>query len=243
MPEPDLDLLETALGHRFKDKSLLERSLTHSSRAHEKGTPGADSESLEFLGDAVLSLVVSRMLFTRMGASQVGDLARARAHLVSETNLAIKARALNLGDHLRLGRGEERGGGRKKESLLADVYEAVLGAVFLDGGLAAAEALIERDFTEQVAMLGSAEGAVQDFKTDLQEALQAVGLPVPKYRVASESGPDHRKSFRVEVIVSGRVIARGTGSSKKAAEQQAAKKAIRRIGDLTTDPTGSAPKG
>ncbi len=228
--KPDREDLTERLGYRFADPLLLDRALVHSSYAHEKGMPGADNESMEFLGDAVLSLGVSRMLFRDLGEGEVGQMARNRAFLVSERNLASKARGLDLGRHLKLGRGEEKGGGRAKESLLADAWEAVLAAIYLDGGLEPALDFIERLFKVQVTRLkGAPVGGGQDYKTELQESLQAVGVPLPKYRVAGESGPDHRKSFRVEVVIQGRVAARGSGLTKKAAEQKAARHALRQL--------------
>jgi ribonuclease III len=234
-----LETLEASLGHVFADRSLLERALIHRSYAHERGEPGIHSESLEFLGDAVLSLGVSRMLYERFGGEEVGELARARAFLVSEANLARKARALELGSHLRLGRGEERGGGRDKDSLLADAYEAVLAAIYLDGGLEVAIAVVSRQFKAQMSRLKPGGRTAQDFKTDLQEALQGAGLPIPVYEVAGESGPDHRKSFSVQLRIAGRIVAQGTGSSKKAAEQRAAREALRGIDDLIREATES----
>ncbi len=235
-----LDALEAALGHRFERRALLERALSHRSWAFERGTAGEDSESLEFLGDAVLSLGVSRMLFDRLSNVVVGDLARSRAYLVSEANLARKARRLDLGRHLRLGRGEEKGGGRSKDSLLADAYEAVLAAVYLDGGLEAALSFVERHFASQIARIRGGSRAARDFKTDLQEALQAMGMPVPRYRVAGESGPDHRKSFRVELLIADRVVAAGSGPSKKSAEQRAARRALRDL-ERIKEGRGSEP--
>ncbi|HEY3176134.1 MAG TPA: ribonuclease III [Candidatus Polarisedimenticolia bacterium] len=238
-----LEDLEKSLGHRFSRRDLLERALVHRSWAYEKGTAGRHSESLEFLGDAVLSLSVSRMLLERFGEQEVGDLAHARAFLVSETNLARKARALKIGAHLRLGRGEERGGGREKDSLLADAFEAVLAAIYLDGGFDPAHDLIARQFSAQIARLATGQRTAQDHKTDLQEALQAVGLPVPVYRVSAESGPDHRKEFSVELRISDRTVARGSGTSKKGAEQEAARKAFRRIDRLIARFTAPALEG
>lgn len=229
---PPAEELEEALGYRFADQARLERALVHRSWAHEKGTPGDDSELLEFLGDSVLSLGVSGILYKRYAGAVVGDLARTRAFLVSESNLARKARSLGLGEHLRLGRGEEKGGGRDKDSLLADAYEAVLAAIYLDGGLEAALSLIGRQFNPQIARLKPGARSSQDFKTDLQETLQAVGLPVPDYRVTRESGPDHRKSFAVEVVIAGKAAASGSGTSKKSAEQVAARNALNRIKEL-----------
>jgi ribonuclease-3 len=235
--------LEDALGHRFARRDLLERSLVHRSWAHEKGTVGHHNESLEFLGDAVLALAVSRMLMDRLVEQEVGDLARARAFLVSEGNLARKARALKIGAHLKLGRGEDRGGGRDKDSLLADAYEAVLAAIYLDGGFEPAGRLIGKQFSSQITRVKAGDRAGQDYKTDLQEALQAVGLPVPVYRVAAESGPDHRKEFSVDLSVADRTVARGAGSSKKVAEQQAARRALRGIERLILEITACGQEG
>jgi len=240
-PRAGAEGLEAALGHVFTRRELLETALTHRSYAHERKGPVAHSESIEFLGDAVLSLAVSQRLYGRFGEAEVGDLARARAFLVSEVNLARKARALGLGDHLRLGRGEERGGGRDKDSLLADAYEAVLAAVYLDAGLEAAVGVVDRGFAQQIARLRPGARSQQDHKTDLQEALQAAGLPVPIYRVSSESGPDHRKSFSVDLLIREEVVARGVGSSKKAAEQKAARQALRRVAALIARLTGQEP--
>ena len=230
-----LESLEAALGHVFADRSLLDRALIHRSFAHEKSKPLYHSESLEFLGDAVLSLGVSQMLYHRFGDQEVGELARVRAFLVSEANLARNARKLDLGTHLRLGRGEEKGGGRQKDSLLADAYEAVLAAVYLDAGLEAAVAVVSQQFASQLSGLEPGARTEQDFKTDLQEALQAVGLPIPVYRVSGETGPDHRKTFRVDLMISDRLVSHGEGSSKKAAEQMAATRALAGIETLLAD--------
>ena len=239
---PDLGSLESQLKYRFQDATLLEQAMVHRSYAHEKGTPERHYESLEFLGDAVLSLGVSRMLYQAFPAAQVGELARARAFLVSEPNLARKARALDLGQHLRLGRGEDRGGGRDKDSLLADAYEAMLAAIYLDGGTDQALDAIRRHFAAQVNRLRPGTRTEQDFKTDLQEALQGVGLPVPKYIVTGETGPDHRKRFTVQLAVSGQVVARGSGTTKKAAEQAAARQALRGLDRLIPQLTAQAGK-
>jgi ribonuclease-3 len=217
------------LGHEFADVALLHRALTHRSWAHEKGVPGQDSEAMEFLGDAVLGLAMSLMLLERFGQTAVGGLSRARAWLVSEPSLAARARSLGVGRHLRLGRGEDQGGGRDKDSILADAYESILGAIYLDGGWGPAFALVRRQFAADVALLRLGERNDQDFKTDLQEALQAVRLPVPDYRVVEESGPAHRKAFTVELWVSGRMLGRGAGTSKKSAEQEAARDVLGRL--------------
>jgi ribonuclease III len=233
--------LESALGHRFADRTLLERALTHRSYAHEKGHPDVHSESLEFLGDAVLALGVSQMLCRRFEEVEVGDLSRARSFLVSEANLARKARSLGLGAHLRLGRGEEKGGGREKDSLLSDAYEALLAAVYLDAGLSAAMSVVSEQFSSQVSRLKPGARTSQDFKTDLQEALQAVGLPIPVYRVTGETGPDHRKTFSVDLTIAGRRVAHGSGTSKKAAEQMAAEAALGGVEDLIAELTSDEP--
>jgi ribonuclease-3 len=217
--------LEESLKYHFADPALLRRALVHRSAAHERGSR-THNESLEFMGDAVLSLGVSRMIHARLGEVEVGELARARAYLVSETNLARKARTIHLGEYLDLGRGEDKGGGREKESLLADTYEAVLGAIMQDGGIEAALAVVTRHFTAQVARLRPGARTGRDYKTRLQEALQAQGVPAPRYRLLSESGPDHRKLFTVELLVETRVVAQGSGSSKKSAEQRAASRAM-----------------
>jgi ribonuclease III len=224
--------LSEALGHTFENPALLKRALIHRSFAHEKGTPGEDGEAMEFLGDAVLALAVSLLLLERFGQSAVGRLSRARAWLVSEPSLAARARALRLGQALHLGRGEDLGGGREKDSILADAYESVLGAIYLDGGWTPAFALVRRQFAADVALLKPGERSEQDSKTDLQEAMQAVRLPVPDYRVVEESGPPHRKAFTVELSVAGKVLGRGTGSSKKAAEQEAARDVLSRLEQL-----------
>lgn len=236
-----LEALEEALGHAFQDRQRLIRALIHRSWAHEVGSPGDDNERMEYLGDAILSLGVSRMLLERFERQDVGELSRMRAFLVSEANLARKARGLDLGRHLRLGKGEERGGGREKDSLLADAYEAVLAAIAMDAGLDAALATVDRHFRSQVTGLRPGARTAQDHKTDLQEALQAVGLPVPEYRVTRESGPDHRKSFGVDLTIAGKAVARGSGRSKKAAEQMAARRALRDIKNLIPKLTSPAP--
>ena len=221
--------LERVLGHTFRDASLLQRALTHRSHAHEKGTPGLDSEALEFLGDAVLSLGVSLLLLERFGEAAVGGVSRSRAWLVSEPSLSARAAAIHLGDHISLGRGEDLAGGRKKPSILADAYEAVLGAIYLDGGWEPAFALLRRQFGAEVAALVPGDRRDQDYKTDLQEALQAARLPVPGYRVVIESGPSHRRIFTVEVSVDGTAMARGSGTSKKGAQQEAARDLLERL--------------
>jgi ribonuclease-3 len=214
--------LEKRLGHRFRRPDLLAAALTHRSWAHEQGS-GEHYERLEFLGDAVLGLVAAEWLFARHPELPEGELSKRKGHLVSRPVLARHAQELGLGEELRLGVGEERSGGRRKASLLADVWEAVLGAVYLDGGLEAAEKLVH-PVLEDASMRRS--GAAADAKTRLQELLQARGMPLPAYDLLETAGPDHAKRFTVECRVGGEAYGRGDGRSKKIAEQAAAASAL-----------------
>jgi ribonuclease-3 len=222
--ERELRDLARRLGHRFKDPGLLDRALRHSSYAHENPEAGPSNEQLEFLGDAVLSLAVSNLLLATFPRSSEGELSRGRAALVNARQLAALARQLELGSHLLLGRGEEQQAGRDKPSLLADALEATLAAVFLDGGLKAAEDLTRRLFTPYLESLGAPFW--QDFKTALQEFAQARHKTSPTYRLLTESGPGHARHFQVEVELLGQPLARGEGRSKKQAEQGAARRAL-----------------
>lgn len=219
--KPQFDALQKGLGYKFKDPSLLVRCLTHVSYSYDR-TPG-HNEVLEFLGDAVLDLAVSDLLMRQFPEKSEGDLSRMRAALVNSSVLAGKAMAINFGPLLRLGKGEERSGGRHKESILAGAFEALLGAVYLDGGYEAARHLVERYFAPDVKekTLGQ-----QDYKTRLQEISQMLFREPPVYRVVSEIGPDHAKSFVTEIAVGGKVLGKGEGRSKKQSEQEAAKKAL-----------------
>ncbi len=223
--------LERRVGHRFRDRGLLEHALTHRSRAHEDASGGViDNESMEFLGDSVLGLVVADLLFHEFPQHDEGDMSKFKASLVSTASLATLAERLDLGQHILLGRGEERSGGRTKVALLADTYEAVIAALYLDGGLAAARAFLERELRprlDEILELGVA--SVRDHKSALQEWLQAHGRPLPEYAVVGEHGPDHRKQFEVEVLVDGQALARESGRSKKTAEQSAARTAMARL--------------
>ncbi len=215
--------LQQRLGHPFRDPALLAAALTHSSFANESREPApVDNERLEFLGDAVLGLAVGLRLFRDFPAAREGELSRLRAELVSAPRLAVVARALGLGECLRLGRGEARSGGRDKENLLADALEALIGAVFLDAGFAAAGSVVEKLFA---AAVPGAEPALRDCKTALQELLQA-RRQRPAYRLAESSGPDHRRSYRIEVLVEEQVLGTGEGPTKKRAEQEAARRAL-----------------
>lgn len=231
-------------GYKFKEPNLLKLALTHSSLAYEKNPegqhePGSDNEQLEFIGDAVLGLVVAEEMYRRFPALREGDLTRLRASLVSSRNLAQVAVRLDLGPMLRLGRGEEHSGGQRKPALLANALEAVIAAMYLDGGLVPARDFIHSQIIEPAAedltnVLHSAEplsGAVGDYKSALQERLQAAGAGQPKYLLTDQSGPDHRKCFRIEVRVSDGAggmltLAEAEGTTKKQAQQEAARRAL-----------------
>jgi ribonuclease III len=219
--------LEERLSFKFRDPSLALAAVTHKSWAneHRDENDGADNERLEFLGDAVVDLAVSHRLMDRYPLAQEGELSKLRALIVSEEGLARVARLLRLGDLLLLGRGEEMTGGREKSSVLADALEAVIGAVYLCGGLEAVLPIVDQHFGE--ALAGVAEGrSGSDFKTLLQEEAQLRLKVSPRYRVVSESGPEHEKVFEVEVMAGDRVSARAQGRSKKEAEQAAARQAL-----------------
>jgi ribonuclease-3 len=218
----ELENLTQRLDYRFQNLGLLDQALRHSSYAHENPESGPSNERLEFLGDAVLALMVSALLLTRFPESSEGDLSRVRAALVNARQLANLARHLGLGAHLLLGRGEERQIGREKPSLLADALEAVLAAVYLDGGPEAAARLTESWFSPLV------ETALpwQDFKTSLQEFTQARYKVSPSYHLLAESGPGHARHFRVEVRLKDQPLARGEGRTKKQAAQVAAGRAL-----------------
>ncbi|MHB8708329.1 MAG: ribonuclease III [Desulfuromonadales bacterium] len=220
--------LEQRIGHRFLDRELLARALTHRSYANESRNPSiGDNERLEFLGDAVLDLIVGYRLYAIHTEADEGELSRLRAELVSAPSLARLARELALGDCLLLGRGEDRSGGRDKENLQADSLEAVIGAVFLDAGYGAAEAVVCRMFEPFLQASGAPVG--QDYKTRLQELLQARQQQRPEYILAASSGPDHQRHYEVEVLVAGSALGRGAGTTKKRAEQEAARCALERL--------------
>ena len=225
--------LEAALGYRFRDQGLLEHALTHRSRAHEDASGGVvDNESLEFLGDAVLGLVIADRLFREFPEEDEGWKSKARAALVSSTSLSRVGERLGLGSHLLLGRGEEKTGGRRKPSLIADTFEAIVAAIYLDGGLPAAKGFIDGLFRDLLDGLRSDQesGRVgSDHKSALQEWLQAHDRPLPSYRLAGERGPDHDKVFDVEVTVASDAVGRAEGRTKKEAEQRAAKAALDRL--------------
>jgi ribonuclease-3 len=222
--------LEERLRHRFKDRSLLERALTHRSEAYERGDgAGASYERLEFLGDALLGFLVSDWLYRDDEGAAEGLLSRRRQSVVRSSTLAGVAARLGLGHAIRLGRGEERTGGREKPSLLADVFEAVLGAIYLDGGIRAARSFVRRELGEALRRTRGSHGTADDFKTRLQEKVQARLQVTPSYRIVSTAGPDHALDFVVEVRIGDRVFSRGTGTNRKRAEQAAARKALEHL--------------
>ncbi|MEQ1869282.1 MAG: ribonuclease III [Vicinamibacterales bacterium] len=224
--------LERAVDYRFRDRGLLEHAMTHTSRANEDASGGViDNESLEFLGDAVLGFLIADALYRDMPGSNEGQKSKAKASLVSTTNLARQAERCGLGDHLLLGRGEEKTGGRRKQALLADTYEALIAAIYLDGGIEQARAFVQREFSAQLAEVREGSLTGQDHKSALQEYLQSREEPLPEYRLAGAIGPDHRKQFQVEVVVRGNVMAQALGASKKEAEQEGAKLTLERLKD------------
>jgi ribonuclease-3 len=229
----DPEALESSTAYRFQDREILRRALTHSSHVHEKAlvdrTEGLhDNEQLEFLGDAVLGFLISEALVSRNPAHREGHLSKAKAHLVSATHLFEVAQKLELGKYLQLGRGEEMSGGRGKRTLLADALEALIAAVYLDGGMEAARQFVHR------FIIGEGNGGVPyaeesqphqivDFKSALQELAQARRLPQPRYAIVKETGPEHSKTFTIEVRVGKDFVSQAEGQTKKSAAQQAAR--------------------
>ena len=226
----ELEPLERRIGYRFRDRGMLEHALTHRSRVHEDASGGVfDNESMEFLGDSVLGFIVADLLFREFPEHNEGQKSKLKASLVSTASLARLAERIQLGEYLILGRGEEKTGGRRKHALVADSYEALIAAIYLDGGIEAARGFIERQFAdliEQARRTGAAASFTDDWKSALQEWLQSNGRGLPAYRLAAAIGPDHRKRFVVEVLIEGEPAARAEGSSKKEAAQAAARAAL-----------------
>jgi ribonuclease-3 len=239
----EITALETALGYHFRRHALLEQAVTHSSQAREQEAQQAgeskykvsDNEQLEFLGDSVLALITSEELFQRFPQFREGELSKLRAHLVSERHLIRVAQQLELGHYLRLGRGEEKSGGRAKTALLVDALEAILAAIFLDGGLEVARQFVVREIVSPELERMERQGGslpVTDFKSALQEAAQGLGLPQPSYVLVQEVGPEHSKTFTVEARLSTKekgaaeYVGRAQGSTKKTAEQDAARQLL-----------------
>lgn len=229
---PDLGELESVLGYQFRDRATLEQALRHSSWLNEHPDAGGDNERLEFLGDAVLDLVVGHRLMTRFPTLHEGELSVTRAQVVSEAGLAEVAARLGLGAWLRLGKGEDRSGGRAKRSILADAFEAVIAAVYLDGGYPVAAAIAERLLAERIETVEHT--GFYDFKTRLQEMALARLKLAPVYKVVAELGPDHAKRFVVEVWIGDDLFARAEGGSKKAADQNAAAAAAFKLEGMNT---------
>ncbi|MFO7172922.1 MAG: ribonuclease III [Bacillota bacterium] len=218
---------EQALGHRFRDPGLLTLALTHPTYAYEHG--GESNQRLEFLGDAVVELAVSDYLYRHLAGAPEGELTRVRAAVVAAPTLARRARALGVGPMLRLGRGEELIGGRDRDSNLADAFEALVAAIYLDAGLEAARAFVLRELAPEV------EAAVAghlnpNYKARLLEWAQREHREPPRYEVVAEEGPDHARRYRVRVLVAGRALGTGEGSSKREAEQEAARQALAHLG-------------
>ena len=241
----EVESLEKVLGHSFTSRELLDQALTHSSQARETeilhpttAERTSDNEQLEFLGDAVLGLVTTEELFRRFPRFNEGQLSKLRAHLVSKNHLIHVAEKLELGKYLRLGRGEEKSGGRNKSAILVDALEAILGAVYLDAGLETARAIVLRYVVlpelEKFIAAGSA-ARITDYKSALQETLQAAGRAQPVYVMVKESGPEHRKTFTIEArlfaLAGGEVefVGRAQGSTKKNAEQDAARQVLEHL--------------
>jgi ribonuclease-3 len=222
--------LEDRIGYRFRDPGLLEHALTHRSRVHEDASGGVfDNESLEFLGDAVLGFVIADLLFREFPQHNEGEKSKIKASIVSAPSLGRLAERIGLGDFLILGRGEEKSGGRQKMALVSDSYEALIAAIYLDGGIQTARSFIEREFgglIDEAKKRGAEAGFTMDFKSALQEWLQSRDRGLPEYRLAGEHGPAHRRTFEIDVIIGGQPVARGAGRSKKSAEQHAAKAAL-----------------
>jgi ribonuclease-3 len=223
----EFETLERSIEYRFRDRGLLEHALTHTSRANEDVTGGVvDNESLEFLGDAILGFVVADLLYRDFPSFDEGQKSKAKARLVSTSMLARLAQDVALGAHLLLGRGEEKTGGRQKQALLADAYEALIAAIYLDGGIEQARAFVLRQVAPLVAELHEKGNVVQDHKSALQEYLQSRNQPLAEYRLAGAIGPDHQRLFRVDLIWNDETLAQGEGPSKKDAEQEAALRAL-----------------
>jgi ribonuclease-3 len=223
-----LTALQKRLAYNFRDEKLLALALTHPSVAHESGVASEHNQRLEFLGDSVLGLVLSQKLFEKFPDADEGVLTKSRAKLVNASSLAEHARQLNLGAHLILSRGEETSGGRERASALADTFESLLGAIFLDGGFDAACEFILREFENDLSTLAESSG-IENPKGELQELMQRRSPRAPEYQTVSATGPDHDRVFECVVQHEGVELARGRGKSKKAAESEAALAALKKL--------------
>ena len=227
LPSASLRHLENLLGYGFKNQALLLQALTHRSFVNEHEQENLrNNESLEFLGDAVLGFLISSRIFRHYPELTEGELSKIKAYLVSAANLVRLAEGVHLGDFVRLSRGEEKTGGRTKRAILVDAYEAIIGAIYLDGAVEAASAFVGRQIEEFLEGLDLKQLTYGDFKSALQEHLHNLGRPEPVYRVVNEIGPDHRKTFVVQVVIHGDVVAESSGKTKKEAQQSAARLAL-----------------
>jgi len=227
--------LQRLLGYSFKNQALLSQALTHRSFVNEhEEEKFRNNESLEFLGDAVLGFVISSRIFQHYPELTEGELSKIKAYLVSAANLVRFAEGIHLGDFIRLSRGEEKTGGRTKRAIVVDAYEAIVGAMYLDGGVEVVSSFVGRQIEEFLNGLDFKELTYGDFKSALQEHLHNLGRPEPVYRVVDEIGPDHRKTFVVQVIIRGEVVAESTGKTKKEAQQSAARLALESLNDPKT---------
>ena len=230
-----LSELEQKIGYSFRSRALLDRALTHRSFANERvGENCQHNEALEFLGDSVLGFVVSAWLLERFPDLSEGKLSKMKAYLVSESRLVEIAEALDLGNYILLNRGEEKTGGRRKRALLADAYEALIGVLYVDGGIEVAERFLRRELRQKLMSIDPASMIGADYKSALQERLQAAGGPGPDYAVVEVLGPDHRRTFRVELRIGGRAVATGEGHTIKLAQQEAARVVLESPDDLIT---------
>jgi len=219
--------------YEFRDPGLLERALTHKSFTNEhREARSPNNERMEFLGDAVLGFVIGEHIYHFFPDLQEGALSKIKAHLVSAATLAGKGREMGIGRFLRMGAGEARSGGAEKLSLTADAFEALIAAIYLDGGLNGAAEFVRRTFGPEIAGIDVGDLSFHDYTTALQETAQSLGLPLPDYRVIEEFGPDHEKAFVVELSWDGAAFSRGRGSSKREAQRKAAKEALKKRGRL-----------
>ncbi len=228
--DTDLSRLEEILGCTFRKKSLLQQALTHKSFAHEatEGT-AAHNESMEFLGDSILGFLVTDIIYHAFPAVTEGRLSKIKAYLVSSATLVAPAQELGLPDHLRLGKGEEKTGGRKKKALIANAFEAVVAAIYLDRGVEEVRRFLSPIYAPLIQEIRDGHAVVEDSKTTLQEYIQSRKLPLARYVVTNESGPQHRKTCHVEVVVGEETLARASGTTKKRAERQAAQAALKKL--------------
>ena len=248
LPIPSPRDLENLLGYRFKNQELLSQALTHRSFVNEHdGENLRNNESMEFLGDAVLGFVISSRIYQHYPELTEGELSKIKAYLVSAANLVRFAEGMHLGDFIRLSRGEEKTGGRTKRAIVVDAYEAIIGAIYLDGGVEAASDFMGRQIDEFLNGLDLKQLTYGDFKSALQEHLHNLGGPEPVYRVVDEIGPDHKKTFVVQVLIHSKVVSESSGRTKKEAQQSAARLALDFLNETTNknaaDSTDSDQQG